>query len=1065
MCFYGTGLFTSLTVASQSGGACISCCDWNGCGGSANLSGCTATYSPNPYTVGSTSGSLCPGGGVGVVNGAAAGLGVNSDVAAIAGSNPPNFAYSATRNYLEFTWVPSPNLAKACSQRPAKVMWGINERQDIIFDGVTTFSLPGYFANKFRVDAKQITTGMHTVRIDSISEIHYFGGSGYCTVHTIGWDTVQSSTLTFIYANGCSGVPSLSTGAPASGTTYAANTTTVPLSWYLTSSCPVSDVEYQNLELTNPGAGTPATIAIPVTGVATTQHFYNVGTSTYNCKTTAQTYSWDVKAKNKNAVTVATLPSSGTYAFTVAPNLIKVNSASGAAGCYPPTSTINLSISLADYNKLSDTFQFEFTPSNYTKDAVQSASFNPALYNNLCTGNVASPGAAIPQTVTCNIAVPASSLSVGTNTMYVKSRNTASECNGSFGSRLLNATTGTEFSYGNIVVGSPPGGTWSMSQVQNSDSSFRLNLSTPDTSIVQVQFYPSTNNLSGLQNCSTATYSSTPLGTPVTCTQPIPGGNKECTSAPFLPASAGRYCYKAVVTVGGGACGAIIASNFMADIYLVNTYIKRHIPSSNNCESGTPPDGSNIDNVNVDFSIPASGLNFKNTTISGKTTFGFWRDITNPPVAGEEVTVATTCANCVTPGLCQAVYVECGGDSASGTYLAGSSGVETYITDMALTGPAPTYTPLPASMYDIYMRMDVELSPDDWLTAIHGDVFAVGFNPNQCSQTSQDGTLFDGGLVERPEGSPYAKAPVLGGLRVPAHNAGTPYTGGYIFSDADVSGRAIESLDTAPTYYYLTEPSPEGRYAFHLDEFGLFRDTRFELLSSLISELNTNGMTDLGIVNGTLTPDVVYYTRTSGDIQDLVDAGGYTLNSNGAAVIYYLGSDPLTFDNTAGFVSKGSGTRGSLIVVTDQNVSVENNIGYSCWYNSTSGAYGCSSNGAETGGNDYSPSDTDFPGNIQATIISYGSIDIPDYDEVIVPESTIDNAKLLKVKGSLIALGEPATDAITFDRHLGDLSIKYPSETISYDENLLYNLTSMDRTSGNSDSRLLTSTAQIEYGY
>jgi len=565
--------------------------------------------------------------------------------------------------------------------------------------------------------------------------------------------------------------------------------------------------------------------------------------------------------------------------------------------------------------------------------------------------------------------------------------------------------------------------------------------------------------------CGACTYGPLPAPHPSTysCPNEYAPGNPLfktlCETDQFPLTVAGTYCFRASAAIG---CGLTTMPS-PVKVSIFDVHLKKDTDSTLNCNNETEgKEGDPItgETKEVNLSI-AGGAFYTNDTDPGTGIATFALDHANIPQGSPNITVNTQCAGCIPDDVCKGMYADCGGVSGfPNSFTEGDRGGVFYSTpDGTLTVDVPR-------KYDIYMRVDTYPKPEDWLSSEHGDVFAPLMDIPACTETTTQ-TVFDGSLIERSEGSPYGKP---GQVTAPE-----PYTGGFVFKHiAGTPGEVIEKLHIPGQNprYYITEPDPVGRYALALqpvDDTGFepFRDTDFsaKLQDGLIVPENAVDLNDNVLANNT-----IYKTA---DIASLIDGGTYSLAENGAAVIYYTpgsgDSEPIVLgkDTNQTTVFTNSNTQNaSLVIVTDQDVSVLNTVGYGCRQPNpilNPDYYECGLPGKE-----FSPSATQTPPSIAATIISYGNIDIENYSGLTGEEGAalypddINAVRLIKFGGALIAGGD---DGIGFKRKLGELSVKYPSEFVSYDSNILYRFTKMDRNADRPKTGFSTSSVKIDYGY
>jgi len=905
---------------------------------------------------------------------------------------------------------------------------------------------------------------MHTVRIDSISEIHYFGGSGYCTVHTIGWDTVQSSTLTFIYAGGCISTPTVTLNSPTASYYYPANTTTVPLQWTISNNTCTGFGEYNRVKVWDSGVDTTTATPLWTKSITSPAAPNNVANGTYPvapdtasftsqitkstsyCNTTSGTsFQWKAEAKN----TDSTAGVSSVRSFTIAPNKVELITLAQLA-CVDPGDTISTSVTFNDYNYMADKFKFRLMSGSVQVGSDMFFSCSTAGTVTTCPVSFAAPSAA------------------GTYTLMVSHmNNTGTKCSGPGGDSY--STEENVFGAGGTLpVGGSVVGTlgFDSSATGSTELQTVLNISNfpigaLDTASITFQYAL---NPSGV-SCDTLSYLAIPSAwfisggsSTISCARSnIDAGN--CNTNPFIPASSGRYCYKAVVNSGVSGCGGVINNTLEDYVYKTNVHVLRDVNDTLPCDDNDPSiiDGAaKLNGKTVTFSTGGTSLQEVTTSSEGLAPFSFRMSSGSPNLTfeircGEVNAQGVITTPCVPDQSCRDNYLDCAGSDIDNVYAEVPNSSENLIYNKTVTLATPRD-------YNFYLRLGSTPEPDDWLTTVDGDVYASGMALHMCTETSFEGITFDGGLSERPEGDPYASK--LGGF------AEAPYTGGYVFTDSAKGDAVFEVSDDL-----FTEGNPVGRSAFSINAISgeNFKDLRFDLMASstengsaVPSGVTASKLAGVNLSEQKLDSGSVYLADNIDRMNAVLNGGDYILQTNPhgdkVAVIYYTDSgsgNELHF--TKDFVNKNKTSTGRVVIISAQDIIIDASVGYDCapsFTDPTQTICGTKTGGTVNPLNEYSPDDTDFPANIDAVLVSYGTITVLGADD----PSVTDDVKLLKINGSLIAAG-----GISFERSLGNLALKYPGEMVRYNSDILYNLTKMERSSATTG--LSTSIAQIEYGY
>jgi hypothetical protein len=504
------------------------------------------------------------------------------------------------------------------------------------------------------------------------------------------------------------------------------------------------------------------------------------------------------------------------------------------------------------------------------------------------------------------------------------------------------------------------------------------------------------------------------------------------------------------------------------DVYLVNVHAYVDENNTLDCSSNISDGAVKIRNKPVTFAPNIAGFppeGYQTNTGSSGSEDGvarFGLAVIHTPSPSIDVNFDLSCEGadhtnaCVTAGNCSYTYLDCAGPDNSGNYnpVAGSENNLNYSSLVTLTAP---------TTYDFHLRVGTAANPDDWLTVADGDIFAPGVTVEMCTETSFNDATFDGGIIERPEGSPYTGKD---GNPDDDDLADEPYTGGYLFTASSSS-----SVSDVPMEI-LTEGNPPHRSIFEIDNMHSssqpdFMDARF----STFMELYSSGIT---VPQGISTEDLsnalpgnsisltrgVYIADSTDDFDNLFADGEYRL-TNGDAIIYYTGSSDLNITDLKNI----SNNDYRLVIISRAPIFIPNTVGYPC--GTLSGDPSVSVCGIETTpgsgiiATEYEPGGNSFPANIDATLIALGSFETERPDGTPVEPS---DARLLKIKGSVIT----ATSDTTFGRSSGNMSLEYPGEYIVYDQGLLYRLTNWERTEGTTTSGVtgLTSiTTTLNYGY
>jgi hypothetical protein len=949
---------------------------------------------------------------------------------------------SASISAVELRWTPSVDLTKGeIADR---------EFQKIYFDGQPYlhdnwqkgigFTLPGPKANAFRIDFANLSCGEHTWRVDTGTTdfdcIDQGNGTGNCHPAV----NIQRPGPTWRFTKLCCNTPpNISITNPADNIVYPANTSSVNLQWNIaTNGCPTMG-EYNRAVVTNISNSQVSTYAkVDASGnplVATANYSQLYPVLGGSCNATARTFRWYTEAKNIGNIdqTYDRDPTgSGYRTFTVAGNIVNVSSTT-LNSCYSTDASarVNFNVVINDQNAMDDTYRFEFTNTNtHTVTTLDSLQTDTNASDGLsCTTS--------ESTVTCTVNFLSSFLGAGSYTVALKTNN---GCNGAGTFTAVPNASNTPFTANfSIDAAGAVGGNLELNQEDDSD--FVLTLAaTGITPPVNFQFQ------AGLQQegvgCAHDDYDIN-LGN-VTCT------DTTCESAPFGVdelVNPGNYCFRAVADSAYGCFSNTLRTGPFA-LYIVKVHMNVDTDDDLECDQNTAPtEGAPLGNVPVTLEIGAgSGFN-RDTDTDGTATFA--ANLTGV----SSVNVFTTCSNCIPTAQCRQPFIDCGGPNVAGEYEDFRNSVGNVRLPINLNLDAGP------SVYDAYIRIGTVPRVEEWMSSMHGDIFAKGVDLLMCANSSQSAAAFDGAILERPEGTPY---PSKGSL------SGIPFTGGYLFTHAEYDTMQVETTN------FVSEPSPDKRYALSLDkvpgtetdlpEDYLFSDTVFDALKEYSAPRPSDanylpGGGDVHGVNLNAGGHRIYTVQNQSHMENLISSQ-FRLD-DGYAVIYYMGDSfgDLVFNNPAGFHNL-NGT-GKVIIVTDRNVVIENSIGYSCWPTASGGSCGVYPV------TEYSPRDNVSRPNIDATIISFGTITFENFWPGDTPPAgfNYDDAlangtfKTIKIGGSLIA------NDVVFGRKMMYLSSKYPGEAVSYDQNILLNLTEIERNSLNTRASFATSKVQLNYGY
>jgi len=954
---------------------------------------------------------------------------------------------------IEFRWAPSRDLT-------LKTVWP-KEFQRIVFDGEpykaenwinqgVAFTLPGPQANSFKVDFATLACGRHTWRIDT-------GSTDFVCLSTATTNNchpvveIKRPGITWNFTKECcEGAPDVAITSPDTGMVYPADTSAVSLNWKInTNTCPTTG-EYNRVSVTYLNDNTTETFpkvdgsGNPIVTPSTDYNHQYVPAGGGSCSTVERNYSWFAEAKNAGDPVISydrDPASPGSRTFKIVGNVIDIVSTSLTA-CYSSDSGANVAFDVVidDKNQMTDRLKFEFytqdSGNNYTvlKKSLESDQNDTDISDGLSCSTTG-------EVVTCAVNMAGSSLGRGNYLLKVK---TANGCTSGGFSDLVKSD-GSAFEALFSVDTAAAGGTLTLDQEYSSDFVLTLKiegLSAPAGFQFQTGLYETANNGSGNEiGCAHDEYEN--IGSAVTC----PGSGTDCKSAPFGVADLngpGKYCFRAITTSSLG-CFTEIRRLDPYEIYLVKVHMLRDTSDTLDCEAGSPPTSGaeKLPNVPVTLDVtPTNGQpdGFgRNTGSDGIAEFG--ANLTGL----SEVGVFTTCTGCVQAAECRDPFIDCGGPNKDGEYAK----VEESVDNIRL--PLNIELSRGPDAYEAYIRIGTIPRITEWMTSINGDVFAPGMQIGMCTTKSQGISAgFDGALIERPEGTPYtAKGTV----------AGRPFMGGYLFTHAVFDPNDIEKTN------FITEPLPTKRYALALakdpltdldvSEDRLFGDYRFDSLAGTEMQIPKEAH-NLPNLNAKLQ-DRVYETD---DLNTKIQAvNGYKLK-DGPAVIYYSNNNSdeqhdLRFDNPSGF--KNLDNIGKLIIITDRDVHIGSSVGYGCWDTGIEGKCGAQAINAE-----YSPKEILSPPNIEVSIISYGDIIFDPFNTTGTFQDALNagTLKTIKLKGTLAALG-----SVNFERRLKDLSSKYPGEAVQYDSDVLYQLTTLERTLDKPVTGLTSSLVQLDYGY
>jgi len=975
-------------------------------------------------------------------NGISSGYQTSSDVSP---SEPNKYTANKDRKYIQFDWKPVPD-------------WGCDKTyvQAIEFkkqDSYGTFWLPGdatYTPNRFRIDFQKLNCG--TYSWDIVTACVVSADQRHCNNIAAGNPPTKTSALQYFEKQCCGQSPALSIVSPGNGEMFPPTTNAVALKWHVDPKCAYPNAaQYNKAVVLGSPSNTEFSMPLPLNlGYYTASYSPSQGTGLNRCtdttSTTLNTHRWYAEAAtldNKVDPYVGRAPSAAnTYStFSIVPNFVEVTemvqNLCNEAGEVPVTITLN------DQNRMNDKYRFEF--SSTTQQTV-----SKTLYQDPDC-NTASDGV----TVTCTVSP---TLGIGTYTLKVYTINDCDQTE-----RLLDKI-GDPAQY-SIGVNEDIVGAVELVPSTQLNSDFTLSLGVPNSSPADYYFDYSDDSscgddCSGCSNFSSiSTLPPAVEGTTVRDTYSCPDLTGGCVTDSFTFDNPGSYCFGFRSTATANGCSKITLRQ--AQVYVVKVHLSRDVDDVYSCKKNTPLDegvGLSGEEVTLDVlpNDPANGDFTRSTGDDGVARF----TVDFATYGNGSISAYTNCggdpndpkSGCISDDVCRDVYLDCAGLGPDGPF----EEVLTY-GFLGLPTTLPITSP---TEYNVYMRVGTIPTPKEWMTSAHGDVYAPGVSLNWCNETSQDGTYFDGSLLERPEGNPYRKFSI-------ASPKGKPYTGGFVFSQANIVGKDVERLGASDTHYYLSEPDTVGRYAFNLAKDGnnndiqdSFKDARFDLLMteplrvpSTVDSLPSNLMLNSGDV------------FESDDLSDMITNGGYELNSGKIAVLYYTGSDDIEFNNSDGFRNL-SNTDGRLVIITNSDVTIDPTIGYECKWDSLMGTGSCGKYSPVLV--DYQPSDAQFRSNIEATILTTGVITITpnSVSKPMKMEDDVTDMKVLKIGGSLIARGDTSgSPGVEFGRVLGLLSARYPGEFVSYDSNMLYRLTKLDRDAIRPVTGFTQSSVEIQYGY
>jgi hypothetical protein len=865
-----------------------------------------------------------------------------------------------------------------------------------------------------------LSCGNHTWQIEAAGckAVDKGGAMGWICMNE--WHYAWSPVRSFII-NCCYEPPSVVLKNPASGDIYPADVSAIPLEWELKNNCISLDHVYNKVFVASPVenintvTGVAGNPAVPLAGTPSGTIYSYPGSydpKTFRCNSSAtapQVFSWQVRAANINTNTNKEMViNSEVRPFAIAPNYVVPDSTTAEA-CYT-SSNISFNVSLKDLNLITDTYDFKLTDGTNT--------YNSIISQSSCTRSS-------PDIYTCTPSF--NNVQKGNYRLSFKFSNNS--CGGP--SNYVEVPTS---SGGNIIVGGDSIGSLILTPNESSDYTLDLTVSGATNGDIYSLAY-STDSACGSDCTSCPDASWKPTGDSDSLLSPAPSSSCEifgssCRTESFTFKTYGRYCFKASAP-GANACGNNVRTG-QAAIYVINVKLLNDADNNYACDVADYNKGTPVADQEVVVSGNLTDPPFsKNTTSTGdvRFTLNFEKQLNNP-------VISAMCPSC-TSKPCTAIYTSCAGPI---------SALRPDFTQGQVRYNA-SLDPYNPQEYSVMLRSGSIPTPKEWFSTVGGDNYAPGLGVDRCSDPTTADALFDGSLMERPEGHPseYGKNP--------PGEAGDPYLGGYLFSPYyEHTGQEIEGWSQDNPVYYLSEPQPKGRFALLLtsadsERTNGFSDRNFDNLidqfnsSEMLVPSNTsvtkleNGDNDFG--NGGVF--------VSDSLDEVAASGEYKLNAGKVAIVYYTGSDDLEFSNSNGFKNTESGNPpSSLLIITPTDVLISKEVGHSCTWDDVAKTGVCGDIGSPLPA-EFGPANTPYTPDIEASILSYGSIrfEPTDVSDPVDMVNDIDAMKVVKVTGPLIA-----NKGVEFGRVLGSLSIKYPGEVVVYDSNLLYKLTNLIRSEG-----------------